>query len=66
MPIYDTKAVITRFIEEVVDQGKVDVIEELVASAFVNHNPLPGVPADSEGLPQKTRERRHRYASAAS
>jgi steroid delta-isomerase-like uncharacterized protein len=46
------KTVSRRLTEEAFNQGKYDVIEELVASTFVNHDPATG---DTKG-PQGTRE----------
>jgi steroid delta-isomerase-like uncharacterized protein len=54
------KTVSRRLIEEAFNQGKYDVIDELVAPTFVNHDPLTG---DTKG-PEGTREVIEGYRSA--
>jgi steroid delta-isomerase-like uncharacterized protein len=54
------KTVSRRLTEEALNQGKYDVIEELVAPTFVNHDPLTG---DTKGL-EATREVIEGYRSA--
>ncbi len=54
------KIVSRRLVDEAFNQGKFDVIEELVAPTFVNHDPATG---DSKG-PQGTRELIEGYRSA--
>jgi steroid delta-isomerase-like uncharacterized protein len=54
------KTVSRRLVEEAFNQGKLDVIEELVAPAFVSHDPLTG---DTKG-PEGTREVIEGYRSA--
>lgn len=44
------KAAIRRFYEEVFHQGKLNVIDEIVAADFVEHAAPPGVPPTIEGL----------------
>ena len=39
-----------RFMNEVWDQGKLEVVDEIVAADFVNYSPPPGLGADREGL----------------
>lgn len=48
------KAVIRRFYEEVFNQGKYDVLDEICAPGYTNHSPNnpPGVPNNREGLRQ--------------
>ena len=46
------RAVVDRLTEEVFNQGNVDVIDELVAEDFVEHDPMPGVEPDREGFKQ--------------
>ena len=46
------RAVVDRLTEEVFNQGNVDVIDELVAEDFVEHDPMPGVGPDREGFKQ--------------
>jgi predicted ester cyclase len=46
----DPKAMARRFNDEVMSQGKLAVIDELVADDFVDHQVPPGVTPDREGL----------------
>jgi steroid delta-isomerase-like uncharacterized protein len=39
-----------RFNDEVMSQGKLEVIDELVADDFVEHQEMPGMPTGREGL----------------
>ena len=48
----DAKDVSRRFVEEILTQGKVAAIEELVAPDFVDHQPFPDVPPTRDGLKQ--------------
>ena len=47
------KALVRRFYEEI-DKGNIDILNELVAENYVDHNPppLPGLAAGREGLKQ--------------
>ena len=47
------KALVRRFYEEI-DKGNVDVLDELVAEDYLDHNPppFPGLPPGREGLKQ--------------
>jgi hypothetical protein len=38
------KAAAQRFMQEVVSEGRLDVISELVAEDFVEHETMPGAP----------------------
>src|SRR5437762_1307261 len=51
MSIEMNKALVRRFYEEI-DKGHVDVIDELVADEYVDHNPPPWFPAGKKGLKQ--------------
>jgi steroid delta-isomerase-like uncharacterized protein len=47
----DLKALAKRFYDEVFSQGKLDVLDEIIASDFVEHEELPpGVPPGREGV----------------
>ena len=48
----ENRAVLDRINEEAFNQGRTDVIDELVAGDFVEHNPMPGVSPDREGFKQ--------------
>ena len=52
----DNKALVRRFYEEI-DKGNIDVLDELVAENYIDHNPppFPGLPAGREGLKQAFR-----------
>ena len=42
--IEDAKAVYTRFVEEVINGGNVDIVEEIFAPDYVDHTAPPGAP----------------------
>jgi predicted ester cyclase len=44
------KAVYTRMVEEVVNKGNFDVVDELYHPDFVDHSAPPGVPGGVEGV----------------
>lgn len=46
----DYKQMAQRWFNEVVSDGKIEVIDELCAPDFVDHDPLPGTGADLAGL----------------
>ena len=46
------KALYKRFNDEVIGKKNIAAIDELLAPSFVEHNPMPGTPADREGLKQ--------------
>ena len=46
------KALLRRFYEEVIGQGKLDLIDELIAPTFVEHEEFPDSPPGREGLKQ--------------
>jgi predicted ester cyclase len=48
----DVKALAQRFNDEVFTQGKVEVIDELVADDYVEHQAFPGLEPTKEGLKQ--------------
>ena len=48
----DLKALARRFNDEVFTQGKVEVIDELVADDYVEHQAAPGLEPNKEGLKQ--------------
>ena len=51
MPGEENKALARRFMEEVYNKGNVDLIDEVVASNWVDHDPSspPGMSSDVEG-----------------
>ena len=53
MSIEQNKASFRRMLEEVLNQGTISLIDELVAPDFVEHEELPpGIPAGREGVKQ--------------
>jgi len=46
----DNAAIIQRFIDEVINQGRYDVCDEIVAKDFLELDPLPGQRQGREGL----------------
>lgn len=44
------KAIYRRMVEEVVNQGKFDVVDELFDPGYVDHSAPPGAPAGLEGV----------------
>jgi steroid delta-isomerase-like uncharacterized protein len=46
----DYKALAQRWFAEVMNEGKVEVIDELCSQDFVDHDPLPGTSPDFAGL----------------
>ena len=41
-----------RLVEEAQGQGRLDAVDEILAPDFVDHTPVPGVPATREGVKQ--------------
>ncbi len=52
MSAQDNKALVRRFIEEVVNKGNLSVVDELVAPNFVDHSAPPGQPPGPQGVKQ--------------
>jgi steroid delta-isomerase-like uncharacterized protein len=46
----ENKAIVRRFIDEVWNDGNVDVIDEIITADAIDHNPNPGQPPGSEGV----------------
>ena len=44
------EAIVRRFAEEVLNQGNMDTLEEVLAADLLNHNPPPGLPGTREGV----------------
>jgi steroid delta-isomerase-like uncharacterized protein len=51
----DIKKIVDRIPLEVLNDGNFGLIDELVATDFVEHDPQPGMPATREGLKQTLR-----------
>ena len=52
MSVEENKAIVHRIMEEIFNKGNVAAADELIASNFVDHNPVCGQPAGLEGLKQ--------------
>ena len=52
MSLTENKSIATRFLEEVINKGNQSLADELVASDFIDHNPLPGLSPDRDGFKQ--------------
>jgi steroid delta-isomerase-like uncharacterized protein len=48
----DNKALMRRFYDEVVAQGNVDLIDDMLAEDFVEHEEFPGITPDRAGVKQ--------------
>jgi steroid delta-isomerase-like uncharacterized protein len=46
----DNATILDRINEEAFNRGDVNVLDELVADDFVEHDPMPGTPPDREGF----------------
>jgi steroid delta-isomerase-like uncharacterized protein len=49
-PIDENKQIVRRLIREAQEQGRLEVVDELLADDFVDHTPLEGLPATREGI----------------
>ena len=54
----DNKALVRRFTEEVINQGNLDVADELLAPDFVDHDVIPGKVGGIEDVKRWIAERR--------
>jgi steroid delta-isomerase-like uncharacterized protein len=52
MAVADNKALVSSFVEEVINQGRLERVDDLVALDFVELDPLPGQQQGREGLKQ--------------
>ncbi len=52
MSVSDNKALARRFYDEVINQGNLDVIDELVSEDFVEHEQFPGLPTTGREAPR--------------
>jgi steroid delta-isomerase-like uncharacterized protein len=52
MTVAENKAVISSFLEEVLNQGRLERVDDLVAVDFVEVDPFPGQKQGREGLKQ--------------
>ena len=49
----DPKATINRLFEAVLNQGRLDLLEELIGPGYRDHNPVPGQLPGAEGVRRK-------------
>jgi steroid delta-isomerase-like uncharacterized protein len=47
-----TKAVYRRFIQEVFNEGRLDMLDEVLSRSYIYHDAPPGTPPGSEGIKQ--------------
>src|SRR6267378_1589629 len=50
MSLQEKKQIVRRLVSEAQERGNLDVVDELLADDFVDHTPLPGLPATREGV----------------
>ena len=53
MTIENNKAVVQRYYQEVLNAGRVDVLDELAVEDYAEHDPLPGQGTGRAGLAQR-------------
>ncbi len=63
MSVEENKAIERRFFEEVVNKGDLAVLDELLATNFVDHSAPPGVAPDREGYKQFSHSPAYFYLS---
>jgi steroid delta-isomerase-like uncharacterized protein len=56
-----SKAVIRRYYDEVLNEGHLDVLEQLAITAYIEHDPLPGQMTGLEGLRQRAQMLREAF-----
>ena len=61
MIVTDNKNIVRRLLEEAFNKSNQAVVDELVASSFIDHNPLPGLPPNREGFRQSFVIFRHTF-----
>lgn len=61
MSTEQNKAIVRRFLEEVFNQGKVEVADELVAPTYIRHGMPTPVPPGPESLKQSAAAWRHAF-----
>lgn len=52
-PLARNKEIVERIWAELVNGGRLEAMAELVSPDFIDHAPLPGLPADIDGLRQR-------------
>jgi len=46
----ENKAIVRRLVDEAQTQGRLEVVDELLADDFIDHTPLEGLPGTREGV----------------
>lgn len=54
MTTSENKAIVTRFNKEFLEQGNIEILDEIVANDFINHTAAGTVPNNIDGLRQFT------------
>lgn len=54
MSVENNKALARRFLDEAVNAGNLDLIDEMVSADFVEHEAFPGMPATGPEAPKAT------------
>lgn len=49
------KVVVRQLFDEVLNEGRLDLIDELLSDDYLDHNPLPGVPPGAAGVKIKVK-----------
>ena len=62
MSAAENKALIASFVEEVINQGRLERVDDLVAADFVELDPFPGQQQGREGLKQVIAAFSHRLS----
>lgn len=53
MSVAENKAIVRRYMDEVWNEGNLGVVDELFATNYVLHDPMPGLANNREGLKQR-------------
>jgi len=49
-PLDQNKALVRRLVDEAQTQGRLEVVDELLADDFIDHTPLEGLPGNRDGV----------------
>ncbi len=52
MSVEENKALLRRYMEEILNKGNIDALDQFYAVDFVDHNAWPGIPPGIEGMRQ--------------
>ena len=56
MSVEENKALVRRFVDEIVNAGNLDLLDELVSADFVEHEAFPGFPTTGPEAPRAAME----------